>query len=103
MGALVSDCKKGGQIDDSWWGALAVRMLHPVEVQIVEALRHIDQPLSAGELFRACEEKPHWFAFVQHVRRLSKLRAIMLAEAPLVDNPLETRYRLVVEEESDRA
>jgi hypothetical protein len=44
-------------------------MLYLIEVQIIEALRDSDEPLSPGELFEACGEEPPWFVFVHRMRQ----------------------------------
>jgi hypothetical protein len=85
-------------IDDSWWAALVGRVLPQTQVQIIEALRVIDRPLTAGELFLVFDKEPVWLAFCRHVRRLTDLRVIALAERPSGSNPLETPYRLVARE-----
>lgn len=93
----MSDGRAGeSQLDDAWWAALAIRALHPVQVQIIEALASAGHPLLPGDLFDALDERPPWWAFCAHMRCLSGLRAIVLSEAPSVDNPLETPYRLGV-------
>ena len=83
------------QIDDSWWAGLVGRVLHPIQVQIIEALRWIDQPLSVGEFVEIAEGELQCSVFIRHIRRLSKLGAIELAERPSSRNPLEARIRLV--------
>jgi len=82
-------------IDDSWWAALGARVLPPVQVQIIEALRCIDQPLSAAELFVVLDKQPEWQRFCHHLRRLIHLRVIALIQAPSVSDPPEISYQLV--------
>lgn len=77
------------------WAALIARVLHPVDVQIIEALQWIEQPLSADDLTRLFDGKPSWAAVGHHIRRLSRLDAIELAETPTTKNITDIRYRLV--------
>jgi hypothetical protein len=107
MGRRQDPRTSGGQIDGSWWAALAGRLLHPVQFQIIEALRWIERPLSAGDLYRIFDEEPTWPAFVHHVRRLSVLGAIAFVEEPLAEkalrtNPLDAPYQLAAPEKATR-
>jgi len=45
-----SECGRWTPVSDAWWAALAGAVLHPVQVQIIEALRHIDRPLTVWDL-----------------------------------------------------
>ena len=85
----------GDQIDDSWWASIVGRILHPMEVEIIEAMRLIDLPLSGGELCEVLDKQPHRIRFDHHLRRLSKLGAIEVVERPS-RNRMDTRYRLMV-------
>jgi hypothetical protein len=40
----------GDRVEDYFWATLAARVLHPVQVEIIEAMHWIDQPLSAADL-----------------------------------------------------
>lgn len=101
MQGMSDSGANGGRINDSWWAALAGCLLPRVQVQIIEALRWIDQPLSAGELFLVFNKEPVWLAFCRHMRRLTHLRAIEFVQAPSGSDPLATPYRLVVGGEGD--
>lgn len=82
------------------WAALVARALHPVDVQIVEALQWIEEPLSAGDLAQLFDGKVPWASLGHHMRRLTKLGAIELDEAPTTRNITGIRYRLVQEPRS---
>jgi hypothetical protein len=77
------------------WGALVASVLHPVDVQIIEALQWIEQPLSADDLIQMFDGKPSWAVVGHHLRRLAKLGAIRLAETPTAENITDIRYYLV--------
>lgn len=77
------------------WAALVARALHPVDVQIIEALRWIEQPLSADDLTQLFDGEPSWAVVGHHIRRLSKLDAIGPAETTTTKNIPDIRYRLV--------
>lgn len=82
------------QIGDAWWAALAARLLHPVQVQIIEALSWIDEPLSASDLAEIVNAKLRRSQFVHHLRRLDRIDAIELAERPTLQNATSIRFRL---------
>jgi DNA-binding transcriptional ArsR family regulator len=77
------------------WAALVARLLHPVDVEIIEALRWIEQPLSADELSKIFDGKWSWAKVSHHIRRLDKLGAVELHEIQTKPNIADIRYRLV--------
>lgn len=84
------------QLTDSWWAALAHRLLHRTQVEIIEALQQSDGPMSARDLSDVIQgvEPGH---FVQHhLRRLRKLGAIEYAGDQASRNPMDVPYRLVL-------
>lgn len=90
---MISDHR--GQGDDFWWAVVVTRTLHPVQVQIIEALRRIDQPLSATELVQVLDEERTWPSIVYHLRRLTGLKVIMPAENVTMRTAMDMPYRLV--------
>jgi DNA-binding transcriptional ArsR family regulator len=85
----------GEQLTDAWWASLARRLLHPIQVEIIEALRQSDKPLSAHDLAEVVEGVAAG-NLAHHLRRLRKLGAIAYADAPQLRNALDVRFRLVV-------
>lgn len=85
----------GQPIDGFDWASLVARSLHPVEVQIIEAMQWLDQPLSAGDLEQLFDESVSWPVLCRRLRRLTKLAAIELAEAATERNISSVTYRLV--------
>jgi hypothetical protein len=70
-------------------------MLHPIDVQIIEALQWIEQPLSADELSEVFDGEWSWAKVSHHIRRLDKLDAVELSEIQTTRNIADIRYRLV--------
>ena len=83
------------QVEAFCWAALVARVLHPLAVQIIEALRWIERPLSAGDLTQLFDGEPSWAVVGHHMRRLSKLGALELGETPTTRNITDIAYRLV--------
>jgi hypothetical protein len=91
-------CASGEMTEDAsgfCWEALTARVLHPVDVQIVEAFQWIAQPLSANDLRQLFDDAVPWSSLRHHIRRLAKLNAIELDETPTIGNITDIRYRLV--------
>jgi len=88
----------GAQTPEFCWGDLVARVLHPLDVQIIEALRWVEQPLSAGDLSQLFDCEPSWASLGHHMRRLAKLDAIELGETPTTQNITDIRYRLVLKQ-----
>lgn len=69
----------GGEVPDGFWAALAAQMLHTCQVQIIEAMRWVDQPLSASELVEVLGAGQPLSTIAYHVRRLDSLGALRSA------------------------
>lgn len=74
---------------------LGARLLHPIQVQIIEALLWIDCPMSASELVKVFSEELRLSTVAYHVRRLSSLRALRTVDerTPMRGAP-EKLYRV---------
>lgn len=66
----------GGEVPNGFWAALAARLLHPLQLQIIEAMRWIDQPLSVSELVHVFCKEQRMSAIAYHVRRLVVVGAL---------------------------
>jgi hypothetical protein len=87
----------GGEVPDGFWPALAGRLLHPVQVQIIEAIRWVDRPLSASELVQIHCEEHRLSTIAYHVRRLSDLEALRsCGQREPTRGSVERLYRLGV-------
>jgi DNA-binding transcriptional ArsR family regulator len=85
------------ELSDSWWAALARRLLHRTQVEIIEALRQSDGPMSARDLSGVIEGTEPGYLAQHHLRRLRKLGAIEYAGDQASRNPVDAPYRLVWE------
>jgi hypothetical protein len=86
--------KDSALLEDFWWVLLVNRLLHPTQVQIIEALRWTDEPLSATELVLVFDGESSRFALVHHLRGLLRLDAIAVAATPAQQAATEVPYRL---------
>jgi hypothetical protein len=73
--------KRGREVSDDgapdgFWAALAARLLHPIQVQIIEAMAWIDLPVSASDLVNVFSREERLSAIAYHVRRLDSLGAL---------------------------
>lgn len=85
---------QGRAEDDAWWAALAVSFLHPVQVQIIEALRWIDRPLSAGDLAEVVDTRLKRPQLVHHLRRLTHIHALEVDRPATLKDAFEAPFRL---------
>jgi predicted transcriptional regulator len=84
-------------IPDAWWASLAHRLLHPVQVDVIKALRQSARPLSVREIAELVERTSAAHLARHHLRRLRKVGAIDYAYGEVPSNPIDIRYRLVLE------
>jgi len=85
----------GGSNPDQFWGMLGAHLLHPIQVQIIEAMLWIDQPMSASALVNVFSEEIRLSTVAYHVRRLSSLRALRTVdERTPMRGSQEKLYRL---------
>ncbi len=84
-----------GSDPDQFWGMLGARLLHPIQVQIIEAMLWIDRPLSASTLVQVFDGKIRPSTVAYHVLRLNSLRALKKVgkREPLRGSP-EKLYRV---------
>jgi hypothetical protein len=86
------------QIGHLYWSALAARVLHPAQVEIIEALRWIDRPLSATDLLRIFEGQRVGVRIERRLRQLARIDAIALDDTQR--GPMGQRaYRLAKQRE----
>jgi Helix-turn-helix domain len=70
----------GDSVPDGFWPALAASLLHPVQLQIIEAIAWIDRPVSASELVKLFGGEQRLSAVAYHVRRLADIGALQPIE-----------------------
>lgn len=61
---------------DDFWDALADRALHPVRVEIIEALRWIDRPVATPDLLLVFDAKHIGLRVEHHLRQLTRLGVV---------------------------
>lgn len=88
-------------IPDAWWASLAHRLLHPVQVEAIEALRQGDRPLSAREIAEVVESASAAALAQHHLRRLRRLGAIDCIHGEQPRNRIDVRYRLLLDLPAD--
>lgn len=84
----------GKQDEDGFWAALAACLLHPVKLQIIEAMRWIDRPVSSSQLVQALGETETLSSVSYHVRSLVTISVLKPVRRRPVRGALETSYRL---------
>ena len=85
----------------NFWGELAALLLHPIQIEILEMLLWIDEPLSASELTKVYQGERHLAKVNYHVRRLVTLGTLRMVEELQVRGTLKTTYRLVLNPNSN--
>lgn len=89
----------GVAVPEDFWAMLAARLLHPFQVQIIEAMRWIDHPLSASELVHVFGGRQRLSTVAYHLRRLDSLGGLKLAgQRRPTRGSVEKFYRLGSEE-----
>jgi len=77
-----------------FWGAVAACLLHPIRLQIVEAMLWIDRPLSPVELTGIFSETDAMSSVSYHVSCLSRSRVLKVVRRRQVRGSTQTFYRL---------
>jgi predicted MarR family transcription regulator len=76
--------------DDEFWNALGDRAIHPVRVEIIEALRRIGRAVRTPDLLFVLDNKHVGLRVEYHLRQLKKLKVV---EAGKREGPIRS-YRL---------
>jgi DNA-binding transcriptional ArsR family regulator len=75
------------------WDALVPHLVHPLKVMILEALRCIDQPLSASDLTKVIDDEKYGLSHVSyHMVKLAGAGAIEVVRTRPVRGSLEKFY-----------
>jgi hypothetical protein len=82
----------GGEPHPFDWAALVPRVIHPMRVQVVEALRWIGEPLSASDLTKVFDDRYELSFISYHVVELAKLKAIKIVRKREVRGATEKFY-----------
>ena len=77
------------------WAALVSLLVHPLKVDILEAMSWIDKPLSAIDLTKVIDSPDYGLSHVAyHVRKLAEAKAIRRAGQRQVRGATETFFKL---------
>jgi DNA-binding transcriptional ArsR family regulator len=76
------------------WEALVPLLVHPVKVEIIEAMSWIEQPLSATDLDRILVGRIGVSLISYHLRKLAELGAIEKVRQEMVRGAVQTFYAL---------
>lgn len=87
----MKDEERDGSTFD--WAALVPRLVHPLKVEIIEALLWIDQPLSSADLVKVFEARRGSLSVIAyHVKGLAKVGAIEVVRRRQVRGAEEKFY-----------
>ncbi|HZE06042.1 MAG TPA: hypothetical protein VE127_12505 [Solirubrobacteraceae bacterium] len=84
---------KGGELALDW-GALVALVVHPIKVEIVEAMDWIGRPLAASELKRVLDHRHSTPAISYHMNVLAKFGVLVRAEIQQVRGAWKHLYVL---------
>lgn len=75
------------------WESIIARVLHPTQVEIIEAIKYLGGPRSAAELTR-CFGGPPLSSISYHIRHLAKIGALEKTGERRVRGAIENYYDL---------
>jgi|GEM_PF-814973 len=76
------------------WEALVPLLIHPVKVEIIEAMIWIEEPLSATDLDRILDSQIGVSLISYHLRKLAELGAVERIRQETVRGAIQTFYVL---------
>lgn len=83
------------KLSDSWWAAVARRLLHRIQVEIVEAMQRTEGPMSARDLAKVIAGAESGTLARHHLRRLRVLGVVEYAGGHVPRDSIDAPYRLV--------
>jgi len=86
---------------DSWWAAVARRLLHRIQVEIVETMQRTEGPMSARDLAKVIAGVEPGTLARHHLRRLRVLGVVEYAGGQAPRNTIDAPYQLVRELSDD--
>jgi len=84
-------------LEDSWWAAVARRLLHRVQVEVIEAMQRTEGPMTARDLAKVIAGVEPGALANHHLRRLRVLGVAEHAGGHAPRNSIDVPYRLVRE------
>jgi hypothetical protein len=95
---------QNGHVEDpGFWGELAVKLMHPTQLLIVEAIWRIEEPLSATLLQKVYGDQIDLGLFSYHCRRLEAQGILELVGEVPVRGVFEKLFDLISRSRSERA
>jgi DNA-binding transcriptional ArsR family regulator len=76
------------------WEALVPLLVHPVKVEIIEAMTWVEEPLSATDLDRVLRGQLGVSLLSYHLRKLAELNIIKRVRQEQVRGAVQTFYEL---------
>ena len=64
------------------WDELVPLLVHPLRVSIIEALRHVGEPLSTADLQRIIEDDCSLSVISYHLVTLARVEAVIVVRQP---------------------
>jgi predicted MarR family transcription regulator len=95
-GRAVDVALEGDELPQFDWAVLVPQAIHPRRVEIIEAMRWLDNPLSSSDLVQVLDKKFTVNHLAYHVRELWKAGALEKTRTRQVRGAMETYYKLVV-------
>lgn len=84
MATGLSAQKQPASEDQGFWEELALKLLHPTQLLIIEAIWWIEEPLSATLLQKVYEDQVGLSLFSYHCKRLEELEVLeKVGEVPV--------------------
>jgi hypothetical protein len=83
------------KLPDAWWATVARRLLHRVQVEVIEAMQRTEGPMSARDLAKIIAGVEPGALAHHHLGRLRALSVLEYAGGQAPRNSIEAPYRLV--------
>lgn len=83
------------KLPDAWWATVARRLLHRIQVEVIEAMQRTEGPMSARDLAKVIAGVEPGTLAQHHLRRLRTLGVVEYAGGQVPRNSIDTPYRLV--------
>jgi DNA-binding transcriptional ArsR family regulator len=89
----ILDCDR--KLPDAWWAAVARRLLHRIQVEVIEEMGRTDEPMSARDLAKVIGGVEPSALTHHHLRRLRALGVVEYAGGQAPRNSTDVPYRLI--------
>jgi predicted ArsR family transcriptional regulator len=82
------------KVPDAWWAAVARRVLHRIQVEVIEAMQQTEEPMSARDLAKVVTSVEPGTLARHHLRRLRALGVVEYAGGQAPRSSIDAPYRL---------